>query len=198
MIRRILTLTAAAALLIGLLLPAVSLAGTEMYVYTANGKGLNCRTEPYVGDNIIKSIPYGTKVYVEYHLGNGWSCIRWSGAYSVAYVQSRFLVSYQPSTGPVTTIPSGTVTDNASTVAELNVIFKTYRRVANPYYVTARPVRASGWVNLRFAPTKQAEVISTHRDNDRLIVIAELAGWYQVEDPDTGAVGYMVSQYVSR
>ena len=156
------------------------------------------QTEPYVGDNIIKSIPYGTKVYVEYHLGNGWSCIRWSGAYSVAYVQSRFLVSYQPSTGPVTPIPSGTVTDNASTVAELNVIFKTYRRVANPYYVTARPVRASGWVNLRFAPTKQAEVISTHRDNDRLIVIAELAGWYQVEDPDTGAVGYMVSQYVSR
>ncbi len=198
MFRKILTLMAAAVLVACILIPAVSLAYTEMYVYTANGKGLNCRTEPYVGNNVIKSIPYGSPVYVEYHLGNGWSCIRWSGAYSVAYVQTRFLVSYQPSSGPVPPSPSGSSADDATTVAELNRIFKTYRRVTNPYVVTVHPARSSGWVNLRFAPTKQAEVISTHRDNDRLIVIAELAGWYQMEDPDTGAVGYMVTQYVSR
>jgi len=53
-------------------------------------------------------------------------------------------------------------------------------------------------VNLRFAPSKQTEVMGTYRDNAQLTVIAELNGWYQVEDPQTGAVGYMSSQYVFR
>ena len=195
MFKRILTMMIAAMLLVGIMLPAVSLAEFRMYVYTSNGKGLNVRSAPNTGDNVIKSLPFGSEVNVAYHLGNGWSAIRWTGSeYDLVYVQTRFLVNDKPSKKPSSpTTPAG---DSSTTVAELNKIFKTYKRVTTEYMVTVRPTRASGWVNLRFTPTKNAELMATYRDNDQLTVIAEFKDWYQVEDPKTGAVGYISAKFV--
>ena len=61
-----------------------------MYVYTDNGQGLNVRSTPYVGDNIIGLAPYGTKMSVIRFLDNGWACVKWTQI-GEAYVQSRFL-----------------------------------------------------------------------------------------------------------
>ena len=62
--------------------------------------------------------------------------------------------------------------------------------------VTVRPSRASGWVNLRWAPSKQTEVMATYKANEKLLVIQELKNWYQVEDQDTGNVGFISKQFV--
>ena len=197
MFKRILTILAAAVLALCVLIPAASLAQTVMYVYTANGKTLNVRSEPVVGNNLVTELPFGSEVYVDYHLGNGWTALFWTGSqYYHVYVQTRFLVSTKP-VKPVTPTPAS-VGDTASTVAELNAIFKTYRQVRNPYLVLVRPTRASGWVNVRFAPTKQSELLGQYHTNDQLLVIAEMTNWYQVEDPNTGAVGYVSDKYVVR
>ena len=202
MSKKFLTLMLALVLLVGLtVVPVVSHAVFTMYVYTEDGKSLNVRSSPNTGDNRISGLPYGTEVYVDYHLGNGWTALMWTGAeYDHVYVQTRFLVydkpARKPSGGGSGSGSSSTPGDSSTTVTELNKIFKTYRAVANPYRITVRPVRASGWVNLRFAPTKMAEVLATYKANDQVLVIAEFNGWYQVEDPVTGAVGYMSTAFV--
>ena len=50
---------------------------------------------------------------------------------------------------------------------------------------------------MRYAPNEKAELIRRVRQNDQLTVIGETDRWYQVEDPETGIVGYISSLYVS-
>ena len=199
MSKKILSLVAAAVMLIGLAAPSVSHAWYTMYVYTQNGKSLNVRSEPRTGDNVLWQIPFGERVDVDYNLGNGWTALMAAGAYESVYVQTRFLVSEKPKSKPTPAPTAQTAAkndiNNAATAAELNAIFKTYKQV-EPYRVTVQPVRASGWVNLRFAPTKATEVMATYKANEQVTVIAEMNGWYQVEDPRTGMVGYMSNLYV--
>lgn len=198
MLKRILTLTVAAVLALAMLVPAAGLAEFTMYVYTPNGRGLNIRTQPTVGDNIIKSIPFGEAVTVHYHLGNGWTALLWDGeSYDHVYVQTRFLVDEKPKSKPTPSTPEAGG-NNAGTIAELNAIFKTYRSVPEGYSVTVHPTRGSGWVNMRFAPSKQSELMATYRNNDQLVVIGELKDWYQVEDPATGNVGYISTKFVKK
>ena len=40
--------------------------------------------------------------------------------------------------------------------------------------------------------------MATYKANEQVTVLAELNGWLQVEDPQTGMVGYMITQFVSR
>ena len=185
MSKKMLSLVLAVVLMIGVSVPAVSHAWYTMYVYTENGKSLNVRSEPRAGDNVLWTIPFGERVDVDYNLGNGWTALMAAGAYESVYVQTRFLVSEKPTRKPSGTTPSGTPSTNASTAKE-------------PYRITVRPVRASGWVNLRFAPSKETEVMATYKANEQVTVIAELDGWYQVEDPNTGMVGYMSTQFVAK
>ena len=202
MTKRILIMLTAALLAAVVLIPAVSSAEVEMYVVTQNGKGLYARTEPVVADNIIKSLPYGTKVYVDYHLGNGWTCIGWGGAYDVAYVQTRFLSydkpgPYKPSGGgsgeKTTTAPS----KDSTTVDQMNSLLKNARFVT-PYQITVRPTRASGWVYMRWMPSRYSEAVTTFTDGHVLEVIAEAKDWYQVVDPDSGKTGFVYKSYVNK
>ena len=179
---------------------------STMYVVTDNGKGLNVRSQPYVGNNIITVAKYGSRIDVLRFLDNGWACIRWNG--SEAYVQSRFLQWYVP--GPVVTptpTPAPTQTPSTynysstqaygNTIAGLNAEFRTSRQVA-PYTISVRPVRSSGWVNMRYAPGQDMEVLGIYYNGDKLTVIAETQNWYQVVDPESGATGYMMKTYTVR
>ncbi len=200
--KRYLTLTLAMALLLGaVLVPSASMAYTTKYVYTDNGKSLNIRTDPWVGDNVIGQVPYGSEVVVDYNLGNGWTALMGAGSWpDTVYCQTRFLVNSKPAaknSGSSGSSNTGSASQTNSTVTELNKIFKSYKKVA-PYTITVRPVRASGWVNLRFAPSKKCEVLATYGANANLTVIAEFTDWYQVTDPNTGVVGYINSAFVSR
>ena len=179
---------------------------TTMYVCTDNGLGLNVRSAPYVGNNIIGVASYGAEVKVIRFLDNGWACIQWGKG--EGYVQSRFLLSYKPAARVTATpVPVYTVApytsyeeysyDYTDTLAVLNAEFRTARLVT-PFTVVVRPARASGWVNMRWAPSKDTEVLATYRSGAKLTVLAETQSWYQVADPDTEATGFIMKSYVTR
>ena len=165
------------------------------YVYTENGKGLNVREEP--NGRVVGSLKYGTKVYV-YVISDNWALIDYTydkpgygtGKYA-AFLNTRFLRKNKPDPW---TPSEPTVVDTS--LADINEEFRSARRV-EPYSVFVRPSRVSGWVNLRWAPSLEAEIMATYKANDELLVIRELTHWLQVEDQDTGDVGFISRQYVT-
>lgn len=198
MIKRLVALTAAVVLLMAVMLSSAGAIST-MFVYTENGRTLNVRSAPVTGDNVIGHLAYGAEVGVEQFLDNGWCAIVW-GSYGTAYVQSRFLQWYAPGPKPTprpTSTPKPSGGGSAGDLAALNKIFRSARQVT-PYTIAVRPARTSGWVNMRWAPTTGAEVISNYKNGTQLTVIAELNGWYQVEDSSTGYTGFIMSEYTSR
>ena len=199
MTKRFLSL-ALIAVMMAMLFPVMNEAKAEwtMYVYTDNGKSLNVRSDPMTGDNVIGSLAYGEAVSVRMTLASGWTAITWSHAAGyVAYVQSRFLVDYKPAPKPTSKPAPTSTTHTGNAFDTMNAEFKAARQVS-PYTVVARPSRASGWVNLRWAPSTDAEVIAKCSQGKELTVLAELKTWYQVEDPVTGWIGFISSKYVSR
>ena len=94
------------------------------------------------------------------------------------------------------TLPITTgMTKDASTVTQLNALVASAKKV-EPYTVTVRPTRASGWVYMRWFPSRSANELATFGANYQLTVIAELKDWYQVSDPATGKVGFIYKSYV--
>ena len=171
--------------------------GTVYYVYTKNGKGLNVRSSMSTADNsnIIGSLAYGTKV-ITYGVRNGWAMIDYGN--TTGYIMYRYLVKskpapYKPSDPSEQNTADTTM--NASTVAQLNALIVSAKTV-EPYTVTVRPTRASGWVYMRWFPSRAANEMATFGANYQLTVIAELKDWYQVSDPATGKVGFIYKSYV--
>lgn len=172
------------------------------YVYTENGKGLNVRSTP--GGDVVGSLKYGTKIYCYYRDGgNGWALIDYYynnpgygyGTYA-AYISSRYLRKNKPPARNGGSSSSSSASSASTDVtAEINAEFKSAKKVT-PFIVTVRPTRASGWVNLRWAPSKSAELMATYKQNEKLLVIKETNNWYQVEDQDTGNVGFISKQFV--
>ena len=179
--------------------------GTDMYVYTKNGKPLNVRSSMSTADdsNVIGSLKYGTKV-ITYGHENGWAIIDYGN--TAGYIMYRFLVKEKPApyTGSGSSSSGNTAstqkktgfsTKDASTVTQLNTLVASAKTVT-PYTVTVRPARASGWVYMRWFPSKSAEKLASFSANYELTVIAELKDWYQVSDPETGKVGFVYKSYV--
>ena len=192
--KRILAIALIAAVLMITLFSVVTSAdnGWIMFVYTENRGTLHVRSSMSTGNNIIGELNFGEAVHVLNYY-SGWALINYNN--SNAYVMSRYLVYNQP-TAPITPTPTPAPADNS--LNEINSEFKTAMRVYQPYIVVARPSRASGWVNLRWAPSTKAERIITCHQGKELLVLAELRNWYQVQDPETGMVGFISRNYVSR
>ena len=175
-------------------------AGTStMYVKTDNGKSLYVRSSPWRGDNVIGSLKYGEAVGVDWsYAGNdGWTKVIW-GSYGDGYVMSRYLVSEKP--GPY--VPSGGGSDKkaastaeSTTVEQMNALVKGAKFVT-PYEITVRPTRASGWVYLRWFPSRRSKEVTTLGKGAKLSVLAELKDWYQVEDPESGKIGFLYKSYI--
>ena len=170
------------------------------YVYTENGKGLNVRATP--GGEIVGSLKYGTRIYCYYRDGgNGWALIDYNynmpgvgyGTYA-CFLSSRYLRKSKPPARSSGSSSSSSSKASADPATEINKEFRSAKKV-EPFAVSVRPSRASGWVNLRWAPSKSAEVMATYKANDKLLVIKEMDNWYQVEDQDTGDVGFISKQF---
>ncbi len=208
MSKRILSLILAAALLLALVPAALAYDDTPMdsegyyYVYTENGKGLNVRDTP--GGEKVGSLKYGTRIYCYYNQ-DGWALIDYTynkpgygqGTYA-CFVSSRFLQKSKPPARP-----SGSSSGSSATPAandswtEINNEFASAKDVT-PFKITVRPTRVTGWVNLRWAPSKNAKLMRTYKANDTLLVIKETTNWYQVEDQDTGDVGFINKAFVTQ
>ena len=172
--------------------------GTDMYVYTKNGKVLKVRSSTSTKDdsNVIGTLSYGTKVIIYGHR-DGWAMIDYGN--STGYIMYRFLVKEKPAPfKPSDNTEEKTKefsTKGASTVAQMNTLTVSAKTVT-PYTVTVRPARASGWVYMRWFPSISAKEMATFSGNYELTVIAELKDWYQVSDPATGKVGFVYKSYV--
>ncbi len=190
---KIFVLALVALMLMTAALPAMTTAeGAIMYVATDNKGYLNVRSDPMVANNVIGHLNYATAVSVRMTTSNGWACIDYPAAVGgVAYVQTRFLSWTKP--GSVTPPPS----DPGTGLAGINAEFRSARQVPYPFTVVARPSRASGWVNLRWAPSTEAERITTCSQGKELTVLMELNNWYQVQDPMTGMIGYISKNFVT-
>ena len=162
------------------------------YVKTGNGKGLNVRDNP--NGKVVGSLKYGTRVYVDAFSSSEWALITYRydnghgrGDYA-AYVSTRFLVKNDP----------GKFQGSSSAKSAASAAL-TEKQVASPYTMVSRPVRtAGGWVNLRRTPSTDAKVLEKCFAGKQLTVLAELNGWFKVEDIPTGIIGYISSKYVSR
>lgn len=157
-----------------------------MYVYTENGKGLNVRSTPDVADNIIGSVKYGGAVNVTEFQGN-WAVIEWGD--TVAYVQKRFLQWYVPDPRPA---PRPTEKPDDGKDAELRSEVP-----VDSIRLEARATRASGWVNMRIAPSKNTRRVQTCSDGTELIAFGETTNWFHVTDPATGNSGYIRKDFLT-
>lgn len=184
-------------LMLVLLLAVASsaMAVTTMYVYSDNGLPVKVRAQPSTSAEVLSKKAYGEQVGVDHFLSNGWACIVYGG-YGDAYMMSRFLVSYDPGPAPVTKKPTPTKTPTpaSSGIKALNKTFQSARTV-EPYDVSVSYPRASGWVNLRWAPSKETELIRQMKNGEILTVIAELNDWLQVQDETSGKTGFVYAQY---
>ena len=172
--------------------------GRDMYVRTNNGKNLLVRSSMSAVDdsNVIGSLSYGQRVII-YGQTNGWAVLDYGN--TAGYVMYRYLSKDKPdpynpsdSTSRKTNAFS---TKDASTVDQMNSLLSP-AKIVTPYTVTVRPTRASGWVYMRWFPSKSAKELATFNGNYDLTVIAELKDWYQVSDPATGKVGFIYKSYV--
>ena len=209
MIKRLLSMTLAVVMVMALALPAVlaeddyvdSRAG-HYYVKTDNGKGLNVRDQPG-GGRVVGSLKYGTRIYVTTFTTPQWALITYKydngyglGEYA-AWVSTRYLTRSNPGKYQGGGSSSAAPAVSGSGLEAMNAVFRTARQVV-PYTVVSRPTRATGWVNLRWAPSMDAERIATCPRDKTLTVLTELNGWYQVQDPMTGMIGFISSKYVER
>ena len=201
--KRMVSLLLVFVMALGLMIPA-ALAEDETaaeegyyYVYTENGKGLNVRETP--GGKVVGNLKYGTRIHVDAFVDSNWALIVYNydngygkGDYA-AFVNRRFLQKTKPAAKKAATKTVGSAND---TVETLNKEFASAKKVT-PYKVTVRPTRASGWVNMRWAPSQSAEMMATYKANDQLLVIRELTNWLQVEDQDTGDVGFINKAFIA-
>lgn len=188
--KRVIPLLLALALLMLTFVPAATAAGITKYVYTRNGKPLNVRAWPSVNSSLLGTIPNGSAISVEnYTTDYTWAVIRYNG--QTAYVMTQYLVDGSPVT-PVTPTPSGGSPQGL--IYSLENELRTYH-VVSPYTVVAKPVRATGWVNLRYIPSTECCHAENLYANTQLTVIAETANWLQVRKNDNGVTGYVMRQY---
>lgn len=201
--KKLIGLLLAMALLAALAMPAMAEdQGKVMYVYTQNGKDLLVRSSmSTTEDNVVGSLPFGAKV-ITYGSQSGWTHIDYGDGSFSPYVMSRFLVKTKPTGGKPSDSKSSSGTDSknfdttsATTVEQINTLLAS-AKVVEPYSVTVRPIRASGWVYMRWIPSRHGKQIATYGANQQLTVIAELKDWYQVQDPATGRVGFVYKSYI--
>ena len=187
-------------MLLILALSTSALAATR-WIKTGNGKPAVGREGPSRDYDVLTYIEYGTEVNTVGTSQNGYTPVQLPGGSDTAYVLSKFLVKSHPgryvpsessgsSSGSSSSTPSGL---QSSIVSEFNAA-----RFVTPYNVVTYHKRASGMINMRWAPNEKAKLIHSYPAGDTLTVLAELKNWYQVQDPETGWVGFIRSDFLMR
>lgn len=161
---------------------ATALIGPQ-YVNTANGKGVHLRSGPSKNDPILMTIPYGARVDSYEYYNNSWGYVSYKGSYG--YAMSRYFSSTKPS-APAPQPTSKPVSTN---------IFSRFEKTS--YYVTVRPSTPSGYVNLRWAPSKSYSIQGTYYAGSVLHVIAQNNTWAQVYDESTDTCGFMMRSFLT-
>ena len=196
--KRMLTLVLAALMLAACVPAALAADGNETYyIHTENGKALNVRSEP--NGKIVGQLKSGTEVEIVSMVNASWAMISFqydngtSGMGSwPAYVNRRYLTREDPAA------PEEAEHElTGDTLIDINAEFAGAEDV-EPYRITVRPARVSSWVNMRWIPSSTGAVLARYKATEQLNVLKELPHYLQVQDPDTGDVGYIEKQFAVR
>ena len=200
MTRRIMTLILSAVLLAGILAPAALAeeAGTvrEYYVYTENHKPLMVRSEPK--GEVIGALEYGARVQVLSMVRDAWAEISFphTGAEEgsgSAYVNRRYLIDIPPEE-LTRAMESEAEAYTGDPLTDINAEFASATEV-EPYRITIRPARVTSWVNMRWIPSETGMIVARYAATEELTVLKEMDHYLQVQDPDTGDVGYIHKRF---
>lgn len=202
--KRIWTLLLAAVLMLGLMMPAMAEENAglkEYYVYTENGKPLNVRMAP--NGEIVGTLECGTKLPAKMRVTNNWAEITFHYNHPekgegdwTAYVSRRFLTEINPEeiAGLIEAEEEAFIGDP---LLDIDAEFAGAVAV-KPYRIAVRPARVTSWVNMRWIPSETGRIITQYRATEELIVLKELVNYLQVQDPDTGDVGYIHRKFAAK
>ena len=161
-----------------------------LYVDTPNGGSLNVREAGNAQAKLVGQAVNGSCVVVDGAYEGYYLLVTVLGVGSkadlVGWVDMRYLSLTPPESKPTPT-PAP-----AETVKSLN--FSSFKFPAAYTYVAAKPSRAGGYVNLRWAPSTEAAVIEKMYACEEMEVITEGNTWYQVKCVD-GYVGFIMKKF---
>ncbi len=193
-------------------LPALAMMRTA-YIYSNSGGNVNLRGEPSTESYVVASMPFGSEIVILGDYDDGiWVTVSYHG--SEGYVMWRY-ITYEypvppsptynpyPTYGPIPTYnprPAPTAkpvrpTAKPSGGSSIARLFSGFQFVN--YSALVRPSSPGGIVNMRWAPSKEAAIMTEYHQNYQLEVIAMNNEWAQVRDPETGIVGFMVRSLMS-
>ena len=197
MLKRILTLTLAAVLALVVFASAATAEAIEeeatYYVYTENGKDLNVRNAP--NGDIIGKLQYGEEVKVNGFINDYWALIDYQNGMP-GYVSTRFLIPVKPEMlkkaieEEQESITGDILTDIDNEFASAVEVEK--------YKITCRPARVTSVVSMRWIPSETGRAIAHYKATEELVVLKELDHYLQVQDPDTGDVGYIHKKFAAK
>ena len=199
MLKRILSMALAAVLALAMLTGAAFAEevteeeSRTYYVYTENGKGLNVRSAP--NGDIIGELNYGEEVKVYGIINDTWAMIHFMND-EPGYVNVRFLIDIKPEElQKLMEEELDNVTGDPMT--DIEAEFASAVDVED-YKITARPARVTSVVNMRWIPSETGRIIAQYKATEELVVLKELKYYVQVQDPDTGDVGYIHKKFTAR
>ena len=199
MLKRILSMALAAVLALAMLTGAAFAEevteeeSRTYYVYTENGKGLNVRSAP--NGDIIGELNYGEEVKVYGIINDTWAMIHFMND-EPGYVNVRFLIDIKPEElQKLMEEELDNVTGDPMT--DIEAEFASAVDVED-YKITARPARVTSVVNMRWIPSETGRIIAQYKATEELVVLKELKYYLQVQDPDTGDVGYIHKKFAAR
>ena len=197
MLKRILTLTLVAVLALAAFATVATAEEAEgdatYYVYTENGKALNVRNAP--NGDIIGTLQYGEEVKVKAFINDYWALIDYQND-TPGYVSTRFLIPIEPDVlkkaieEEQESITGDVMTDIDNEFASAVEVEK--------YKITCRPARVTSGVSMRWIPSETGRVIAQYKATEELVVLKELDHYLQVQDPDTGDVGYIHKKFAAK
>ena len=158
-----------------------------LYVNTANGKSLNLRTRPNSNGKILTTIPNGAAVTLFWYENDSWAYVAYRSYFG--FCMTRHLSDRQPAS-------NASASGNTSTADDMNQMYKGFKPVY--YEVAVKPSNPSGFVNMRWAPSKSAEVQCIYYANTVLQVIATNGTWSQVYNTKTNQCGFMMNAYLNK
>ena len=165
---------------------------TTYWVFTDNGKELNVRNAP--GGDIIGELKPGEQVAVVSFINDEWAMITYRD--EPGYVSTRFLIKVDPEElKKVIEEEQSEITGDPMT--DIDAEFASAVDV-DDYKITARPARVTSLVYMRWIPSETGRIITGYKATEQLIVLKELDHYLQVQDPDTGDVGYIHKKFGAR
>ena len=195
MLKKILLLALAMMLVLAAFTSAFAEEVTEekqYYVYTDNGNDLNVRDTP--NGDIIGKVQYGQAVDVISFVNDYWAMISFGDGQG--YVASRYIVPVDPEIIRKA-IEEELDSYTGDPMTDIDAEFASAVDV-DDYKITARPARVTSVVNMRWIPSETGRIIAKYKATEALVVLKELRYYLQVQDPDTGDVGYIHKKFAAR